>query len=136
MDFPLIVTVFPALLVLLRTAVWLAEDVPTIWLAKVRLAGNKVTVRLAGTVTVISLDLGDSLAVCQAPPPVPVPLVEEAKVKLDELGCPVEDVVVLNAATLFPPMATSALVGKAQLVVQVTVATDPLPDMLVMIPPT
>ena len=122
--------------VLVKVNDWLADEVPTVCEAKVRDAGRKVAVNAAGTVAVISLDLGDSLAVCQAPPPVPVPAVEEAKVNDDELGCPVEVVVTLNPATLLPPIATSAPDGNAQVVVQVTVATEPLPEMLVMIPPT
>ena len=122
--------------VLVNVNDWLADDVPTVCEAKVRDAGRNVAVNAAGTVAVISLDLADSLAVCQAPPPVPVPLVDDAKVKVDEVGWLVEDVVTLNPAVLFPPTVNVAPVGNAQLVVQVTVATEPLPEMFETIPPT
>jgi hypothetical protein len=80
--------------------------------------------------------LADSLDVCQAPPPVPEPAVEDAKVKVVELGWPVEVNVPLNPATLSPATVRAAPVGNAQLELQVTVATDPLPEMLETKPPT
>lgn len=112
------------------------DGVPTVWLAKTRLAGRNVAVNAAGVVTVISLDLALSLAGRHAPPPVPLPLVELAKVKVDPVGWPVEVKVPLNAAILSPPMVTTVPVGKAQTAVQVTVAVVPLPLMLETIPPT
>jgi len=122
--------------VLLNVNDWLAEEVPTVCDAKVRDAGRNVAVNAAGTVAVISLDLGDSLAVCQAPPPVPVPPVDDAKVKVDEVGWLVEFVVTLKLELLLPPTVNVDPVGKEQEAVQVTVATEPLPEMLETIPPT
>jgi len=103
---------------------------------KVRLAGRSVAVLTAAVFTVISFDCALSLPVLHTPPPVPDALVEDEKVNVDPVGCPVEVKVPLNPGWLSPPRVNEVPVGNVQVAVQVTVAVVPFPLTLETIPPT
>jgi hypothetical protein len=129
------VTFAPMELALVSVVDCVGELFPILVLGNISDVGEKVTERTMGTVAPDSLELLDSAPDCHVPPPVPVPLVEDEKVKVVPVGCPVDVKVLLKAEMEFPRMMIVAPLGMAQFAAQVTVAVVPFPTILVMIPP-
>jgi hypothetical protein len=130
------VTVLPEPEVFVTVTNWPGLDVPTVREANVNEAGAMDSVKAAGTVACTSFDFTLSLLVGHAPPPEPDAFVVEAKVKVFDVGCPVERKFPLKAACELPAMVSEVFVEKVQVETQVAVAVVPFPVIPLMTPPT